>query len=74
MDFFDKLKAGVAEAGSKAKTVVEVNRLKMQNNTLQGQIDQQYQEMGKRVFEAAQGAIGLSERKRSRKIWNGFLS
>lgn len=55
MDFFDKLKSGVAEAGSKAKTLVEINRLKMQNNTLQGQIDQQYQEMGKRVFEAAQG-------------------
>ncbi|MCM3701498.1 hypothetical protein [Paenibacillus macerans] len=55
MDFFDKLKAGVTEAGSKAKTVVEINRLKMQNNTLQGQINQQYQEMGKRVFEASQG-------------------
>lgn len=32
MSFFDKFKAGVSDAGNKAKTLVEINRLKLQNN------------------------------------------
>ncbi|WP_342564831.1 zinc ribbon domain-containing protein [Paenibacillus sp. FSL R7-0345] len=52
MSFFDKFKAGVSEAGNKAKTVVEVNRLKLQNSGKQSEIDKQYQAMGKQLFEA----------------------
>ncbi|MFD1955462.1 zinc ribbon domain-containing protein [Paenibacillus thailandensis] len=56
MSFLDKLKAGVAEAGSKAKTVVEINRLKMVNLSKQSDIQQSYQAIGKLVFEAAESA------------------
>ncbi len=57
MSFFNKVKAGVSEAGNKAKTVVDINRLKLQNNGKQNEIDQQYQVMGKLLFEAVtQGA------------------
>ncbi|MDR0268536.1 zinc ribbon domain-containing protein [Paenibacillus sp.] len=54
MSFFDKLKSGVAEAGNKAKTAVEVNRLKMQNSTKQKEIEQEYQQIGKMVFDSLQ--------------------
>lgn len=50
MSFMDKFKAGVAEAGSKAKTIVEINRLKLQNSGKKSDIEQQYQEIGKLVF------------------------
>lgn len=57
MSFFNKVKAGVTEAGNKAKIVVEINRLKLQNNGKHNEIDQQYQAMGKLLFEAVvQGA------------------
>ncbi|MEC0240772.1 zinc ribbon domain-containing protein [Paenibacillus dokdonensis] len=52
MSFFDKLKSGVAEAGNKAKIAVEVNRLKMQNSSKQKEIEQEYQHIGKMVFDA----------------------
>lgn len=51
MSFFDKFKAGVSEAGNKAKSVVEINRLKLQNNGKQNEIDKLYQAMGKLLFE-----------------------
>lgn len=35
MSFLDKVKSGFSEAGSKAKVVMEVNKLKMQNNKKQ---------------------------------------
>lgn len=54
MSLFDKVKAGVkagvTEAGNKAKTVVEINRLKLQNNTKLNEIDNQYREIGKLVY------------------------
>jgi len=52
MSFFDKLKSGVAEAGNKAKIAVEVNRLKMQNSSKQKEIEQEYQHIGKMVFDS----------------------
>lgn len=52
MSFFDKLKTGVSEAGNKAKVVVELNRLKMQNSSKHKEIEQQYQEIGRSVFVA----------------------
>lgn len=56
MSFFNKVKAGVSEAGNKAKSVVEINRLKLHNNSKQNEIEQQYQVIGKLLFEAvAQG-------------------
>ncbi|QAY65231.1 zinc ribbon domain-containing protein [Paenibacillus protaetiae] len=59
MSFMDKVKAGVAEAGSKAKTVVEINKLKMINISKQSSINQAYQEIGKRVFEFEEKGLGL---------------
>lgn len=58
MSFFNKVKAGVTEAGNKAKTVVEINRLKLQNNGKHNEIDQQYQVMGKLLFEAVVQGTG----------------
>lgn len=54
MSFFDKFKTGVAEAGNKAKMVVEVNRLKMQNSSKQNEVNEQYQAIGKLVYAAAE--------------------
>lgn len=59
MSFFDKFKAGVSEAGNKAKVVVEVNRLKLQNSSKQSEIDKQYQAMGKLLFEATLNELQL---------------
>lgn len=50
MSFFDKFKAGVSDAGSKAKTLVEINRLKLQNSGKKNDIDEQLLEIGKVVF------------------------
>lgn len=58
MSFFNKVKAGVSEAGNKAKTVVEINRLKLQNNGKQSDINEQYQVMGKLLFEAVTEGSG----------------
>ncbi|WP_449602374.1 zinc ribbon domain-containing protein [Paenibacillus sp. Marseille-Q9583] len=69
MSFFNKVKAGVSEAGNKAKTVVEINRLKLQNNSKQNDIDQQYQVMGKLLFEAVtQGAGPLPSEQIEKNI------
>lgn len=54
MSFMDKFKAGVAEAGSKAKTLVEINRIKLQNSGKKNEIEEKYQEIGKFVFDAAE--------------------
>jgi len=59
MSFMDKVKAGMAEAGHKAKTVVEINRLKLQNHNKLGEIDQQYKEIGKRVYVASLEDSGI---------------
>lgn len=58
MSFFDKLKSGVADAGNKAKVTVEVNRLKMQNNSKRKEIDQVYSEIGKLAFHSFTGRGG----------------
>ncbi|MGZ9585702.1 zinc ribbon domain-containing protein [Paenibacillus marinisediminis] len=54
MSFINKLKSGVTEAGNKAKLVVEINRLKMQNNNKKSEIDEQFQQIGKYVYESRQ--------------------
>lgn len=51
MSFLDKLKGGVTEAGNKAKLLVEINRLKVVNIGKQNEIDKQYKEIGKLVYE-----------------------
>lgn len=54
MSFFDKFKAGVSDAGNKAKTLVEINRLKLQNSGKKSDIDEQLLEIGKVVFAATE--------------------
>ncbi|WP_151732844.1 zinc ribbon domain-containing protein ['Paenibacillus yunnanensis' Narsing Rao et al. 2020] len=61
MSFFDKFKAGVSEAGNKAKSVVEINRLKLQNNGKQNEIDKQYQAMGRLLFETTLQGVPLEK-------------
>jgi len=51
MSFLDKLKEGVTGAGSKAKLLVEINRLKVVNIGKQNEIDKQYKEIGRLIFE-----------------------
>lgn len=58
MSFLDKFKAGMAEAGSKAKTVVEINKLKVINLSKQNDINQSYQEIGRLVYESYERAAG----------------
>lgn len=51
MSFLDKLKQGVTDAGQKAKTVVEINRLKLQAQDLQKQVEEKQAKIGEVVFE-----------------------
>jgi len=54
MSFLDKLKTGVSEAGSKAKILVEVNKLKLINVGKQNEINGLYKEIGEKVTQAAE--------------------
>lgn len=55
MSFMDKVKSGLTEAGSKAKVLVEVNRLKMQNSTKKKEIDESMQQIGNLIFLSSTG-------------------
>jgi hypothetical protein len=55
MSFMDKVKSGFSEAGSKAKTVVEVNKLKLQIGNKQKEIEKLYQNIGRAFFLNAAG-------------------
>lgn len=50
--FFDKLKQGVNETGKQAKIAVESNRLKMQINMKQKEIEGKYTEVGRLVYQS----------------------
>lgn len=54
MSFFDKLKTGMSEAGSKAKVLVEVNKLKLINVSKQNEINGLYKEIGEKVTLSAE--------------------
>ncbi|MBP1999065.1 ribosomal protein L40E [Paenibacillus shirakamiensis] len=51
MSFFDKFKAGVTEAGNKAKLLVEINRIKLQNKDLKDQMNQHFEDIGRLVYD-----------------------
>ena len=53
MSIFNKLKQGVADAGSKAKSTVETTRLKSQISKHEADINTLYFEIGKKVYSAA---------------------
>lgn len=55
MSFMDKVKSGLSEAGGKAKVVVEVNKLKLQNGNKQKEIEKLYQNIGRMYFLQATG-------------------
>lgn len=57
MSFMDKVKSGFSEAGSKAKIVVEVNKLKLQNSNKQKEIEKLYQSIGRLFFLNAVGTL-----------------
>ncbi|WP_372631995.1 zinc ribbon domain-containing protein [Cohnella sp.] len=57
MSFMDKVKSGFSEAGSKAKIVVEVNKLKLQNGNKQKEIEKLYQNIGRLFFLNAVGRL-----------------
>lgn len=54
MSFLDKLKSGVSEAGTKAKILVEINKLKLINVGKQNEINGLYKEIGEKVALAAE--------------------
>lgn len=62
MSFMDKLKRGAAEAGNKAKIVVEINKLKLINVSKQNDISQIYKQIGEKVvgFHAQQTELNYS--------------
>lgn len=57
MSFMDKVKSGFSEAGSKAKTVMEVNKLKSQIGSNQNHIEKLYQNIGRLYFLNAVGRL-----------------
>jgi len=57
MSFMNKVKSGFSEAGSKAKIVVEVNKLKLQNSNKQKEIEKLYQNIGRLFFLNAVGRL-----------------
>jgi len=57
MSFMDKVKSGFSEAGSKAKVVVEVNKLKLNNGNKQKEIEKLYQNIGHLFFQKAVGRL-----------------
>ncbi|MCM3632353.1 zinc ribbon domain-containing protein [Paenibacillus camelliae] len=59
MSFLDKLKSGVSEAGTKAKILVEINRLKLINVGKQNEISGLYKEIGEKVALAAEAGQEL---------------
>ncbi|PAD80232.1 MULTISPECIES: zinc ribbon domain-containing protein [Paenibacillus] len=63
MSFFDKFKAGVSEAGNKAKILVEVNKLKLQNSSKRSEIDGQLLEIGKIVYASAESGAWPPDRQ-----------
>lgn len=52
--FLDKFKKGAAEAGEKAKVLLEVNKIKLQITQKQKEIDDEYKKIGELVFKAYQ--------------------
>lgn len=57
MSFMNKVKSGFSEAGSKAKIVVEVNKLKLQNSNKLKEIEKLYQNIGRLFFLNAVGRL-----------------
>jgi len=57
MSFMDKVKSGFTEAGSKAKIVVEINNLKLQNGNKQKEIEKLYHNLGRLFYLNAVGRL-----------------
>lgn len=57
MSFFDKMKKGVADAGSKAKTLVEVNKLRLNIQSLEAEMDERYKKIGQLLYAATSDEI-----------------
>lgn len=57
MSFMNKVKTGLSEASSKAKVVVEVNKLKSQNSNKQKEIEQLFQSIGRTYYLQATGGL-----------------
>lgn len=51
MSFFNKLKQGMSDAGAKAKTMMEVNKLRQQVSSKQQDINTLYQKMGQHLYK-----------------------
>lgn len=63
MSFLNKLKKGASDAGEKAKVVIEVNKLKLQQSQTQKEINEEFKKMGETVFQLFQNGSfdGLAE-------------
>lgn len=58
MSFFDKMKKGVTDAGSKAKSLVEVNKFRLNIQSLEAEIQERYKRIGQTVYQSTSGEIG----------------
>lgn len=58
MSFFDKMKKGVSDAGSKAKTLVEVNKFRLNIQSLEAEIQDRYKRIGQSVFQSISDELG----------------
>lgn len=69
LEFFDKFKAGVSDAGNKAKILVEVNKLKLQNSGKKSDINEQLLEIGKVVYGVAEAGQWPPTGRASKAMW-----
>ncbi|MDH4619343.1 zinc ribbon domain-containing protein [Brevibacillus sp. AY1] len=58
MSFFDKMKKGVSDAGSKAKSLVEVNKFRLNIQSLEAEIQDRYKRIGQAVYQSTSDEIG----------------
>ncbi len=54
MDFFDKMKKGLSDAGAKAKDMVDITKLNNHIGQKQREIEQLYNQIGQATFKAVQ--------------------
>jgi len=54
VDFFDKMKKGLSDAGAKAKDMVDITKLNNHIGQKQREIEQLYNQIGQATFKAVQ--------------------
>lgn len=58
MSFFDKMKKGVSDAGSKAKSLVEVNKFRLNIQSLESEIQDRFKRIGQAIYQSTTEEMG----------------